>query len=208
MSYEDFKMFDEWNKSQQEVAAQAAIPRPPVLVPASWGKRLGAYLIDSFLLGIPLYMFAFRGVFSELQARMPELVDPVTGQTNPAAVQELTAVFAGVQLRVTIAYLILGGAYYILMHGLKGQTLGKMVLDTGRGQRGRHSDRPIHSGQAGGRVSRCGGSAVCRLSDSASQRAMADMGRQTPITWRQDGRDPGRGIPRRLAKWSDPILGK
>ena len=128
MSYEDFKMFDEWNKSQKELAAEAAIPRPPVLVPASWGKRLGAYLIDSILLGIPLGMFAFRGVFDELQARMPELVDPVTGQANPAAVQELTAVFAAIQLRIGIGYLILAGAYYILMHGLKGQTLGKMVL--------------------------------------------------------------------------------
>jgi hypothetical protein len=51
---QDFKMFDDWNKSQEELAAQAAIPREPVLMPASWGKRVIAYLIDSVILGIPL----------------------------------------------------------------------------------------------------------------------------------------------------------
>jgi uncharacterized RDD family membrane protein YckC len=128
VGFEDFKMFEDWNKSQQELAAQAAVPRKPVLVPASWGKRVGAYLIDSVLLAIPLGIFAFSGAFSEIQARMPELVDPVTGQANPAAVEELAAQFAAIQLKMGLGYLVLAGAYYIIMHGLMGQTVGKMAL--------------------------------------------------------------------------------
>jgi uncharacterized RDD family membrane protein YckC len=127
-SFESFTMFEEWSRQQESLKARAAIPRPPKLEPASWGKRVGAYIIDSLLLTVPTAVYAFNGVFAEFQAAVPGMVDPVTGEADPAAVQELAARFAGVQLKWTLAYLILATVYYVVLHGWRGQTLGKMVF--------------------------------------------------------------------------------
>lgn len=125
MPIEDFKMFDEWNQQGEQ---RAAIPvnTAPAIVAASWWKRVGAALIDGLILGIPIGLFAFSGVLAQMQGT--EFVDPVSGEANPDAMQEMTALMAGVQWKISLAYLIVGGAYVILMHGLKGKTLGKMAL--------------------------------------------------------------------------------
>lgn len=77
---------------------------------------------------VPTGVYAFSGVFAEMRAAVPGMVDPVTGEADPAAVQELTARFAGVQLKWTLAYVILATVYYMVLHGWRGQTLGKMVF--------------------------------------------------------------------------------
>jgi uncharacterized RDD family membrane protein YckC len=128
-SIESLTMFEEWNKEQEALKARAAIPRPPVFEPASWGKRFGAYIIDNILLGIPLGVLVFNGVTAELRSRMPYLVDPVTGQTDAGAMQELMGRMIALQVQWTLLFILVASVYYIVMHALRGQTFGKMAFD-------------------------------------------------------------------------------
>ncbi len=127
MPYTDFSLYEEWSKQEEAHKAELAIPRPVVFLPASWGKRFGAYLIDSVLLGIPLSMFAFGSMFNSLQG-VQNSVDPATGELDQAAVQTVMTQYFGSILKLTIAFTIFGTLYYVLMHGFRGQTVGKMAL--------------------------------------------------------------------------------
>ncbi|HVE76415.1 MAG TPA: RDD family protein [Actinomycetota bacterium] len=90
-----------------------------------WWKRLVAAIIDSVILGVVgniLGGIVFAGMFAGMGATE---FDPETGQIeNPGAIMGIIAA----QGALMLALVVLGAAYYVIMHGLKGQTVGKMAL--------------------------------------------------------------------------------
>ena len=94
--------------------------------------RVGAYLIDGFLLGLifwfiisPIFMKMFSGMFSSLP-----MMDPST-----MTEAQMQAVFADAASRMMkmvwltqIINMALMGGYFIILEGGPGQTLGKKAL--------------------------------------------------------------------------------
>lgn len=129
MSIEDFKMYEEWSRYREEAAAQPAVAPPKPMVLASWGSRLGAYLIDGILLGIPMMFF----MWEQMRPMMASIasgggIDPVTGQPDPALMQAFISDMMSFQLRMNIVYAALATVYFVACHGSMGQSLGKMLV--------------------------------------------------------------------------------
>jgi uncharacterized RDD family membrane protein YckC len=127
VSIEDFKMYEEWNAYRQELSHQVVEPKPRELVVARWGRRLGGYLIDSILLGIPVAFFLYDAMAPYL-AGVQAQVDPVTGEVNPAFMQDFVADMTSLQFRIGAVYAAIAMVYYVVLHGALGQTLGKMLV--------------------------------------------------------------------------------
>ena len=130
---------------QEAFQAKAQVPSAPASTP-SYGLgakkprmeyggfwiRVGAYLIDGFLLGLifwfivsPIFMKMFSGMFSSIP-----MMDPST--MDQAQMQAMMAEMTGKMMRaVWITNLInmaLMGGYFIVLEGGPGQTLGKKAL--------------------------------------------------------------------------------
>ena len=93
---------------------------------AEWWKRLVAYLIDGVIVSIPSYivMLIFGLGFA---ATTPELeIDPDTGQLvgSGGGFFAMIASF----LVVLLVIFLLGIAYFVYLHGSRGQTVGKMAM--------------------------------------------------------------------------------
>ena len=90
---------------------------------ASWGKRVGAAIIDGLVIGIPSYILMFALGVGAFQAAEVEL-DPVTG--------EITSGGGGFIATLLLSVLIvtaIGIAYQVYFNGSeRGQTVGKMAL--------------------------------------------------------------------------------
>ncbi len=129
MSIEDFQMYEQWNREREAESHREPVVRPRPMVLASWGSRVGAYLIDSILLGIPMLFFAWdqmRPVIASLS--QPGAIDPITGQTDPELLRQTIADTAGMQLKFSLISVLLATVYYVVCHGSMGQSLGKMLL--------------------------------------------------------------------------------
>lgn len=129
MSIEDFKMYEQWNREREIEVRREPVVRPRPMVLASWGSRVGAYLIDSILLGIPMLFFIWdqmRPVMASLS--QPGAVDPITGQTDPELLRNTIAGTAGMQLKFSLVSVLLATVYYVVCHGSMGQSLGKMLV--------------------------------------------------------------------------------
>jgi uncharacterized RDD family membrane protein YckC len=129
MSIEDFTMYDEWNQYRHALAEQPPAVAPRQVVLAGWGARFGAYLIDSFLLGIPMMFF----VWSEFKPLLDTYVasaavDPATGQVDQTAFQQYVSGMMALNLKMTLVFVALATVYYVACHGSMGQSLGKMLV--------------------------------------------------------------------------------
>ena len=87
---------------------------------ASWGRRVGAYLIDGLILGVPFGLGVLAGV---LLAEAQSEINPFTGEQEGGEVGGLLVLF------FYAAYFLGSIAYFGLLNGGKrGQTLGKKAL--------------------------------------------------------------------------------
>lgn len=104
----------------------------PGFVPAarvsSWWRRVGAYTVDSLILCVPLVALTMVRMFSELSAMGESYLDPVTGEPNIAAMEEVTGRLLPWSLAIGFAASLLFTAYIVIMHATLGQTLGKMAV--------------------------------------------------------------------------------
>lgn len=129
MAIEDFKMYEEWSRYREQLheqMVQEAKEAPKQVVVAPWGRRLGAYLIDSLLLGIPMGIYLF-GNMPDLSS-LVATVDPVTGQPDQAAFQSYFTDLMAMSLRVTFIFAAIAALYYVVCHATTGQTPGKMAV--------------------------------------------------------------------------------
>jgi len=130
MAIEDFKMYEEWAAYRDTLASQPVEAQARPVVLAGWGSRLGAYLIDSILLSIPMLFFVweqFRPMVESFAASAS--IDPVTGQPDTASTQDFISGVMAMNLKVTLIFGLLATVYYVVCHGAMGQTLGKMLVD-------------------------------------------------------------------------------
>lgn len=105
-------------------AASAATMAPAGLTYASWGARVGAYLIDGLIIAVPSWIIlAIFGIGFAASSNLH--VDRVTGRITGSAGPGF---FAGFFVTLLIV-LVAGVLYKVLMEGSpRGQTLGKMAL--------------------------------------------------------------------------------
>ena len=88
---------------------------------AEWWKRLVAYLIDGFVVGIPgtiIFVVLFAGSISQVET------DPATGEITSGGGALVGSYVLGYALYFLIATIYFG----VMNGGAKGQTLGKMAL--------------------------------------------------------------------------------
>ncbi|MCH1881657.1 RDD family protein [Agrococcus sp. ARC_14] len=91
---------------------------------ASWGRRLGAYLLDLIpMVVITMIMLQMLGVVdamsSALEAEDPTAIDQVNAMLSPLSATGLT---------ITIANLVFAALYNIGFHVTRGATPGKMLV--------------------------------------------------------------------------------
>ena len=114
--------YGQQNPYGAQPGGQAAFGVPQGVTFAHWGKRVGAYLIDS-LITIPLLIPYFIGI--GIAAGNSE-IDPVTGQST------LDNSSAGLVLILALVSGLLSLAYFVwnfcLRQGRTGYTIGKGVL--------------------------------------------------------------------------------
>jgi uncharacterized RDD family membrane protein YckC len=102
-----------------------AAPAPTVVEAASWGRRFGAWIIDSIITGIPTGIYVFSRMMREFaDAGMFESSTP----PNPEEITELTNLVMEDLLLVGLISTIIAAVYFVLMHGAAGRTLGKMAV--------------------------------------------------------------------------------
>lgn len=105
-----------------EPYGQAAPGVPQGVTFAHWGKRVGAYLIDSLVM-IPLFIPYF--IAAGMAAGSAEL-DPVTGEvTMSGGTSGMAAILMLLSVVLTLAYFIWN---YCIKQGKTGYTIGKGVL--------------------------------------------------------------------------------
>jgi uncharacterized RDD family membrane protein YckC len=100
-------------------------PATPALEVSTWGRRFGAWLIDSLIFGIPFFLILFGRIGAEMEAA--GAIDPITGEASQTAVETVMNDMFGFITGITMAYYVLFAVYLILMHGTVGSTLGKMA---------------------------------------------------------------------------------
>lgn len=129
MSIEDFKMYEEWSRYRENLKDEVVERPAPPIVLASWGRRFGAYLIDSILLSIPLGFYMFTNMSAQLGSALSTMsVDPVTGEPDQAGVESLVGAMLAAQLKAYLIFIGLAAVYYVVCHATLGQTPGKMAL--------------------------------------------------------------------------------
>lgn len=102
---------------------------------AGFGRRLGAYILDGLILGIPLGMVSVI-VFVSFLGNSPELIelfsDPALEYERELTDEEVFTVirvFFGSTAMVAVISMILSWLYFALFHSSKWQaTLGKKIL--------------------------------------------------------------------------------
>lgn len=107
-------------------AQAAGTPAGPVVEVSPWGRRFAAWFIDGFLLGVVPTAIMFTRILSEMRAA------GIFQITDPALMQEQTMeVYYGMLGEFTLIsflFTLVSYAYYLLMHGTLGRTLGKMAV--------------------------------------------------------------------------------
>lgn len=97
---------------------------PAYMEYAGWWMRLGAFLIDGLILGIPT-----RIVIYALRNRLPTEIDTCTVDGRRGLCEELTSRSFAIVVFVAISILVLEAIfYYGYLEGRLGQTLGKRVV--------------------------------------------------------------------------------
>jgi uncharacterized RDD family membrane protein YckC len=91
---------------------------------AEWWKRLVAYVIDSIIIAIPSNILG-GVIFGGLFAAKGPTFDTQTGQFESAGF--IARVLASWGALILMS-LILTAAYFVYLHGSRGQTVGKMVM--------------------------------------------------------------------------------
>jgi uncharacterized RDD family membrane protein YckC len=112
---------------------------------AGWWRRVGAYLLDGLILGIPGGI-----VNSAVSAAVPKETTSCTGfEGDRYLCEQPTGAGVAIIVVVAIALFAAGVAYYAYFHGKSGQTLGKRVV--GIAVVDRQTGAPIGIGRAVGR---------------------------------------------------------
>ncbi|MCA1839541.1 MAG: RDD family protein [Actinomycetota bacterium] len=93
---------------------------------AEWWKRLVAAIIDSFIIGIPANIIGGI-IFGSLFAASTPHFNPQTGLIEGSNGGFVAGILASYGAFI-LMYWVLTAAYYIYLHGSKGQTVGKMVM--------------------------------------------------------------------------------
>lgn len=105
--------------------ATSESPGTPSVEVSGWGRRLGAFLIDYFLLLIPMVMILMFRI-------MPELVDAgLLEVSGPFNEEDFERVIQGMEPELVgfgLLYILTTMLYFIVMHGALGRTLGKMAV--------------------------------------------------------------------------------
>ncbi|MBA9001865.1 putative RDD family membrane protein YckC [Actinomadura cellulosilytica] len=105
---------------------------------AEWGSRVGAYIIDGLIIGVPagvLYVIGFICLGAGAG-------DPYTGEGGSGGLVALAFLFWGLSFIVSVV----GGLWLVYQEGTTGQTIGKRQM--GIKLIGSHSGQPIGFGSA------------------------------------------------------------
>ncbi|HVL50883.1 MAG TPA: RDD family protein [Actinomycetota bacterium] len=100
-------------------------PATPTVEASSWGRRLGAFIIDNLILGIPLGVLMVGRMLGEMsEAGMFE------GEAAPSedALNTLMADMMGEFMLYGFLGSVVALLYFVVMHGALGRTLGKMAV--------------------------------------------------------------------------------
>ena len=100
-------------------------PAMPAVEVSTWGRRFGAWLIDSLIFGIPFFMIMFGRIGAEMDAA--GVIDPISGEPSQSAMETVMNDMLGFITGMTAVYYVVFALYLILMHGTVGSTLGKMA---------------------------------------------------------------------------------
>ncbi|AZS73704.1 hypothetical protein DDE74_24570 [Streptomyces lydicus] len=124
----------------QQAAAPYGQPMPGMGMPtgyASWGARLGAFLLDGLIIAaVPIILYIIAGVMtaSSISSASPDYSGCQTGDytcmQNAANEATSSATPAGAIIMIAIAWLIMiGGTFFLIAkEGASGQTPGKKAL--------------------------------------------------------------------------------
>ncbi|MGY4970799.1 RDD family protein [Streptomyces nigrescens] len=125
----------------QQAAAPYGQPMPGMGMPtgyASWGARLGAFLLDGLIIAaVPIILYIIAGVMAASSASSAADVD--TSSCDPGDVQCVSDAYnsaassatpVGAIIMIALAWLIMVGGSFFLMakEGSTGQTPGKKAL--------------------------------------------------------------------------------
>lgn len=101
------------------------VPAPTAVEAANWGRRFGAWIIDSIITGIPTGLYVFSRMMREFaDAGIFQSTTP----PDPEEIAEITNLVMDDLLYVGLISTIIATVYFVVMHGAVGRTLGKMAL--------------------------------------------------------------------------------
>ncbi len=92
---------------------------------SSWGRRLGAFIIDNLILGIPIGGLVMTRVLAEMSAA--GMLDS-SAPPSEAALNNFMNDMMGEFMLYGFIGSVISLLYFVLMHGTLGRTLGKMAV--------------------------------------------------------------------------------
>lgn len=105
--------------------AAPASPQTPSVEVSGWGRRLGAFMIDSLIIGGPIVLFVLSRIFREFaDAGVFEGSAP----PNEAAIERIMEGMMGELIAINFLGYLATVLYLVVMHGTLGKTLGKMAV--------------------------------------------------------------------------------
>ncbi|MFE9422195.1 RDD family protein [Kitasatospora sp. NPDC006697] len=121
---------------QQAAAPQYGYAPPPAPVLASWGSRVGAYLIDSLVVSLPATIGIFVGASMVATSLRPTSCptydpnDPTTADCVPTLASTSSGMSGGGLAVMIVGFLLtlVLGIWLLVMEGSNGQTIGKKAL--------------------------------------------------------------------------------
>lgn len=108
----------------------AGAPATPAVQVAPWGRRFGAWLLDTILLGIVPTFITVGRMLQEMKSAglLDEALVPGDQAQVEAEINEIVSGMMGEIFLLGFVFAILSYVYYVLMHGTLGRTLGKMAF--------------------------------------------------------------------------------
>jgi uncharacterized RDD family membrane protein YckC len=100
-------------------------PAPQVVEAAPWGRRFGAWIIDSIITGIPTSVYIFSKMMREFAAAG---IFESSAPPTPDDISRITNRVMDDLLLIGLISTLIAAVYFVLLHGATGRTLGKMAV--------------------------------------------------------------------------------